>query len=438
MARFLYTALYYCLTPFLFLRLLIKHQKSHAYKEQRQALRLAERLGFFTKAKAIDNAAIDPIWFHTVSVGEFIATLPLIRQIMQDYPQYPLLITCTTTTGSAQIIKTFSSEIQQAKIFHVYLPYDLPGAMRLFLKNTHPHLAIIMETEIWPNLLVVTQQMEIPIWLLNARLSARSAKGYTRIKGLIAPSLKRFTGIAAQDELDAQRLTKLGADTSSLTITGSIKFDIKLNDDDIQMGKALRRQLHWQDKKVLIAASTHQGEDEILLRVYQALKQDHADLVLIIVPRHPERFQAVYQLLNVMNTAVLKRSTMKNESHTMAVDILLGDSMGEMIRYFSCADLVFMGGSMVETGGHNILEPAAMGLPIVYGPYMFNFNAINDLFLNYHAAKQVPDEETLKEVINLLLTDKALATQMGQQGKQLVEKNRGSVDKMISLLKPYL
>lgn len=465
MSRFLYTLLYYFLTPLFFLRLLIKHQKSNAYKEQRQSLRLAERLGFFSKKKLtrkkfiISQKEIDPIWFHTVSVGEFIAALPLIQQVRQDYPQLPMVITCTTTTGSAQIIKIFSSEIALGDIFHVYLPYDLPGSMQRFLKKIHPCLAVIMETEIWPNLLHTTDQMKIPIWLLNARMSVRSAKGYGRIKSLIQNSLQQFTCIAAQDSLDADRLKQLGAVETSLTVTGSIKFDIQINPQDIQAGHELRQQLQWQDKKVLIAASTHAGEDEILLNVFHNLKKHHKNLVMIIVPRHPERFQAVYQLLNMTNNSVLKRSEMethqkikppqspftlkghrgkKRGGKGTGVEILLGDSMGEMMRYFACADLVFMGGTFVPTGGHNILEPAAIGLPIVYGPHMFNFNAISELFVHYQAALQVMDKVSLEKALNTLLSDKDLADEMAKRAKQLIVKNAGARDKMMALLRPYL
>jgi len=435
----IYTLLYYCLTPVFFIRLLLKHQKSNAYKEQRQSLRLAERLGFFSRAE-FNPEELAPVWFHTVSVGEFIAALPLIRKVMQDYPHYPLVITCTTTTGSAQIIKTFSAEINQGKILHVYLPYDLPGSMRRFLKSIRPRLGIIMETEIWPNLLHAAQQMNIPVWLLNARMSARSAKGYARIKGLTRTALQQFTGIAAQDALDAERLKKLGAGEDGLFITGSIKFDIKLNPEDSDAGKILRRQLHWQNNSVLIAASTHKGEDEILLSVYQQLKQHHPDLVMIIVPRHPERFQAVYQLLTAEKNSVIRRSVMSDRAinKDKPVDILLGDSMGEMMRYFACADLVFMGGTLVPTGGHNILEPAAMGLPIVYGPHMFNFKAVSDLFLNYQAAFQVADKDSLQQTLNTLLADKKLADIMARQAQQLIEQNAGAMDKMLLLLKPYL
>ena len=449
MQRLLYTALYYFLTPVLFLRLLIKHQKSRAYKDERQPLRLAERLGLFAKPEPKPELSMDPVWIHTVSVGEFLATLPLIRRLMEQAPQHPLVITCTTTTGSALIIKTLSREIKQGKVFHVYLPYDLPGSMRRFLYKIHPCLGLVMETEIWPNLLTAARQADIPVWLLNARMSARSAKGYARFKTLTKSTLQKFTGIAAQDALDADRLKELGAQDETLHITGSIKYDLNIDPRDIEAGKAFRAQLHWQNKIVLMLASTHNGEDEILLDVYQYLKSQHPNLVMIVVPRHPERFQSVYHLLCSGNKIgnksgnknghnnVLKRSQMTGDA-AMPVDILLGDSMGEMIRYFACADLVFMGGTLVPTGGHNILEPAALGLPIVYGPHIFNFYAINELFLQYQAAQQASDIDSLKQILNELLGNEKNARDMGKRARQLMEQNSGALEKMLALVKPYL
>ncbi len=436
--RLAYTLLYYLLTPLLFLRLLLKHQKSNEYKGERQSLRLLERLGIFTPPPF--NEA--PIWIHTVSVGEFLATLPLIKQLMQEFPQYPIVITCTTTTGSAQILKTFTQEIEQGKLFHVYLPYDLPGSMTRFLKKIRPCLALVMETEIWPNLLHISQQLEIPIWLLNARMSAKSAKGYARFASLSNSALQKFTGIAAQDVLDAGRLKELGAHGDTLHVTGSIKFDLVPSNKDITAGIELRQQLNWQQQKVLIAASTHKGEDEILLEVFQQLKMQHPNLVMIIVPRHPERFQSVYQLcVDSQNTHthynVVKRSQLNGEAQ-QSPDILIGDSMGEMMRYFSCSDLVFMGGTMVATGGHNILEPAALGLPVVYGPYIFNFHAINELFQQYQASLQVADVNELKESLNTLLSDEQSALQMGEKAKQLIMQNSGALNKLMGLISPYL
>lgn len=432
MQRLLYTSLYYLLTPLFFLRLLVKHRKSSAYKAERQSLRLAERLGFFAEP----GYKTAPIWIHTVSVGEFLAALPLLRRLMDEIPQHPLVLTCTTTTGSALIVKTFAEEIKQKQVFHVYLPYDLPGSMKRFLQKIQPCLGLVMETEIWPNLLTAANRSGVPVWLLNARMSARSAKGYARFTNLTQSTLQKFTGIAAQDVLDAERLKALGANDNTLCITGSIKFDLQLEVQDIQAGKVFREKLHWQDKTVLIAASTHKGEDEILLDIYQQLKTEFPNLVMIVVPRHPERFQSVYQLLCSANSTVLKRTQM-NEQIQSPVDILLGDSMGEMIRYFSCADLVFMGGTLVPTGGHNILEPAALGLPILYGPHIFNFHAINELFLQYEASRQVADKESLQQALHGFLADKKSAEVMGERARQLMAQNSGALTKMMKLLRPY-
>ncbi|MCP3852238.1 MAG: 3-deoxy-D-manno-octulosonic acid transferase [Gammaproteobacteria bacterium] len=441
MPRLLYTLLYYSLIPLLLLRSLIKHQKSRSYKEQRQPLRLAERFGLFS----MPNFSLQPIWFHTVSVGEFLATLPLIKKIRMDFPNYPIVITCTTTTGSTQIKKTFSEEIKSGQVFHVYLPYDLPGSMKRFMNTVNPCLGLIMETEIWPNLLHESHKKNIPVWLLNARMSANSEKGYARFESLIKTALNQFSGIAVQNKVDAERLKKLGANDNLLHVTGSIKFDLKLNKADIKAGKELRNQLNWQNKKVLIAASTHQGEDEIILRVYAHLKKVHENLVMIIVPRHPERFQSVYELLNSQSLTVLKRSQMgktveynTNSIEQKEINILLGDSMGEMIRYFSCSDTVFMGGTMVSNGGHNILEPAALSLPIIYGPHMFNFAVINDLFQQQNASLQVQNEASLTRALNTLLSDDALANDMGGRARALMMKHSGAVEKISILLSPHL
>ena len=442
MQRFLYTSLYYLLTPVLFLRLIIKHQKSTAYKELRQSLRLSERLGFFTLPDF--KQPKQPIWIHTVSVGEFIATLPLIRQLLNNYSDSPLVITCTTTTGSAQIVKTFATEIQQGRLFHCYLPYDLPGSVRRFLNRLKPSLGLIMETEIWPNLLSQAARQNIPLWLLNARMSARSAKGYARFQALTQYSLQKFTGIAAQDRLDAERLIELGADKHTLHITGSIKFDLKVAQQDLEQGKLLRGLLGWQNKTVLMAASTHKGEEEILLDVFKKLRVKHPELVLLIVPRHPERFEQVYQLLTADNNSslqVLKRSDLNagaapQKKHT--ADILLGDSMGEMMCYFACSDRVFMGGTLVPVGGHNILEPAALKLPIVYGPHIFNFYAINELFLQYRAARQVAGVDELEQTLDELLSDPVQAEAMAHRAGQLIAQNTGALDKILNLLKSCL
>jgi len=230
MARFIYSFIYYCLTPIMLLRLIIKHQKTKHYKDQRQDLRLQERLGLFNYPVQQQS----PIWIHTVSVGEFIASLPLLKQLIKTHP---LIITCTTTTGSTQINKTFATQIKQNRAFHVYLPYDLPGSIRRFLNTTRPCLGLIMETEIWPNLLYESKQQSIPVWLLNARLSARSAKGYARFKTLTHMTLQQFSGIAAQDDSTARRLKKLGANAESLFVTGSIKFDIHLDSNNFSMEK---------------------------------------------------------------------------------------------------------------------------------------------------------------------------------------------------------
>ncbi len=439
MSRILYTAVYYLLTPLLFLRVIIKHFKSNAYKNERQSLRLKERLGLFSiHAFGNNTRAVNrPVWIHTVSVGEFIAALPLINRIHQDFPHLPLVLTCTTTTGSAQIHRLFAQQIKSGLFVHVYLPYDLPGSVRRFMHKIKPRVGIIMETEIWPNLFAVAQRKAVPLYLLNARMSARSARGYQRFSSLTAQTLRCLSGIAAQDAVDAKRLLKLGAVSETMRICGSIKFDIKVPQQVLEKGKQLRQQLGWEANKVLIAASTHQGEEAILLDIYMHLRIRHPALVMLIVPRHPERFQQVFRLLQDSVQHVLKRTQMDERSGNKA-DIMLGDTMGEMMTYFACADVVFMGGTLMPTGGHNILEPAALGLPVVYGPYMFNFQAISELFVHNEAALQVQDREALQLVLHHLLDDNEHCRIMGEHASQLIEQNRGAVDKMFAMIEPCL
>jgi 3-deoxy-D-manno-octulosonic-acid transferase len=427
--RLLYTLLYYCLIPLLLVRLLLKHQKSRAYKEQRQDLRLKERLGLFS-VPFLDGKVI---WLHTVSVGEFLATMPLIKKLQTQFPHHILVITCTTTTASAQITTVFANAIRLGQIFHVYLPYDVPNAVNRFLQKINPCIGLIMETEIWPNLLYCCQRYDIPMWLLNARMSTGSAKGYTRFATLSQSTLQRFSGISAQHSTDAHHFITLGANKKTLHISGSIKFDLSVDRDDLIAGNSLRKQLHWQNKTVLIAVSTHQGEEKILLEVYFNLKTQYPNLVMIIVPRHPERFQSVYQLLQKSTANIVKRSMIKGTSY-VDIDILLGDSMGEMMCYLACADIVFMGGTLQPIGGHNILEPAILEKTIVTGPYMFNFAAINELFLAHNASQQVNDIHALEKVLIQLLSNPEQAQTMAFNAKHLLSQHSGAVDKMLTLI----
>jgi len=429
--RILYSLFFYLLTPLLFLRLALKVKKAKDYQVYSQQGRWRERLGWLPTS----HFKVAPIWFHTVSVGEFIAALPLIRQVIENHPNIPIVITTTTLTGSEQVLKIFAEQV-----YHVYLPWDLPHAMQHFYRHLKPRVGLIMETEIWPNLIHHAKQQNIPLVLLNARMSERSARGYSRIGNLTKTMLEDFTAICVQSVEDGKRFLQLGARQDALHISGSIKFDLNVDETLKDKSKSLRHFLNWQDKLVLIAASTHNTEDEIILRVYERLKNTFPQLVLLIVPRHPERFKQIHTLCQEFGFSVQKRSVIDSELLAAGIkidattQILLGDSMGEMMLYYNLSDIVVMGGTFMPNGGHNILEPAALGLPLFYGSSMFNFKTINETFLQQQAAVQVANEENLYKTLHEYLQEPQRLEKLGKNALKLMEENAGARDKMYQVV----
>jgi 3-deoxy-D-manno-octulosonic-acid transferase len=439
---YFYNLLLLLLLPLLFFRLLIKQIKSKDYQKFSQQGRWKERLGF-TPYFAFDRP---PIWIHTVSVGEFIAILPLISLLQTKHPNIPIIITTTTMTGSDQVLNTLGDQVT-----HVYIPWDLANTMARFYNNIKPRAAIIMETEIWPNLLFEAKKENIPVFLINARMSEKSANSYQRIAKLTTTMLNSFAHICVQNEMDKQRFVSLGAKQIKLNITGNIKYDLKIN--SLLLKKAVQikqllcwQALCWQEKEtqqpsILLAASTHPGEDELMLDLYQQLKKTHPLLKLILVPRHPERFKQVTSLAQQYNKHVVTRSSqdcnIKMPKQCSQCDVLIGDSLGEMTLYYNMADIVIMGGTFVNHGGHNILEPAALSKAIFYGDSMYNFASINKDFLAHNASIQVKQIEELYEKLSYYLDNTQLLEQMGVRAKQLIENNSGSKDKIYQILKQY-
>jgi len=358
-SRFLYSAILYLLFPVILLRLFLKSRNNKQYR-----LRLKERLGWITTSSTPKNV----IWLHVVSVGETIAAKPLIKRLLQDYPQHSLLITSTTPTGSATVKKLFAK-----RVLHSYFPYDLPHLIRRFIKQVKPQLVIIIETEIWPNLYAHCAQQHIPLLLVNARLSKKSTTQYLRFKTLISETLSYVEFIAVRSEEDKAHFLSLGASQEQIELMGNIKFDIAINHKLSIDAAKLKRQWGIQ-RPVWVAASTHAGEDVLLLTIFRQLKQHFPSLLLIIVPRHPERFVEVEQLLTTSNYQLQKRTDQLGFHKD--TDIILGDSMGEMLLWYAAADVAFIGGSLVQTGGHNPLEATALGIPVISGPHTFNFNDI--------------------------------------------------------------
>lgn len=403
MARLLYTSLYTLLLPLFVFRLFVRSLKAPAYRQ-----RLLERFGVQKSTSG------QPIWIHAVSVGETIAISPLVEKLLHQGES--ILFTTTTPTGAAQVKQRFEDRVE-----HRYLPWDLPLFFTLFFKAHSPKLLLIVETEIWPNLLSATSKRDISILLANARLSEKSCKGYMRFSGLTKQVLNSITVLLAQHEADAKRFKLLGMLDNRLVVSGSIKFDIDLPQEQIEVGKAWKAAFA---RKVLVAASTHQGEDKILLDAWSAIPEDQRP-VLILVPRHPERFDSVYQLAKAYSDNVGKRSLSQAGS---SIEIWVGDSLGEMFSYYAAADLAFVGGSFSGTGGHNPLEPAALGLPIVMGPSDYNFRSIISTLKNDGALIQVQDTSELTDHIeNLLVQDNH---SMSQAGIQVVENNRGALERL--------
>ncbi|WP_339100654.1 lipid IV(A) 3-deoxy-D-manno-octulosonic acid transferase [Pseudomonas atacamensis] len=416
MNRTLYTALFYLGLPLVAIRLWLRARKAPAY-----AKRIGER---FT----LGMPTLQPggIWVHAVSVGESIAAAPMIRALLERYPALPITVTCMTPTGSERIQALFANE---SRIQHCYLPYDLPCAAARFLDRVQPKLAVIMETELWPNHIHQCAKRGIPVALANGRLSQRSAKGYGRFSKLTAPMLAEMSLLAVQTEAEAQRFRDLGARSETVDVTGSIKFDLTIDPQLSQRAADLRSQWQAQDRPVWIAASTHEGEDEVVLDAHRRLLANHPDALLILVPRHPERFISVFDLCQREGFATVRRSTGANVDAQTSV--LLGDTMGELLFLYALADSAFVGGSLVPNGGHNLLEPAALAKPVLSGPHLFNFLDIAAQLREAGALAEVDDAEGLAVEVQRLFELPRDAQRMAEAGLAVMRRNQGALQRLL-------
>lgn len=414
-ARWCYSALFYFLTPLLLCRLWWRGRLAPAYRR-----RIGERFGYYRAALAPDG-----IWVHAVSVGETIAAAPMIRALRQRHPHLPITVTTMTPTGSERVRALFGNSVQ-----HIYAPYDLPDAVARLLRRLRPRLAIIVETELWPNTIHGCAARGIPVLLANARLSERSARGYRRLSALTAPMLRELALVAAQNADDGARFTALGLPETKLVVSGSIKFDIAI-DAELQ-ARAQRSRAEWSagGRPIWIAASTHAGEDEIVLAAHRQLRERHPQALLILVPRHPERFDAVAALIEAGGFSCARRSRAVEPAANTAV--LLGDTMGELLYLYGCADVALVGGSLIARGGHNTLEPAAWGLPIITGPSAFNFREIAALLESAQALVVVDDGAALARELSRLVDDAELRRARGAAAKRVVEENRGALEKLLA------
>jgi 3-deoxy-D-manno-octulosonic-acid transferase len=418
--RYLYSALFYALLPVVVLRMLLRSRRAPAYRR-----RLAERFGLFGEVPGVGARPV--IWVHAVSVGETLAAVPLIETLLQRWPDHRLVVTTTTPTGSERVQALFGE-----RVFHVYAPWDLPGAVKRFLRRTRPRLLLLMETELWPNMLHASSAAGCRIVLANARLSERSARGYARFGALTRQMLQELDTVACQSAADGQRFLQLGLPAGALRVTGSIKFDLALDDDLRQRAAALRREYAADSRPVLVAASTHPGEDEQVLAAFATVRERFGDSLLVLVPRHPERFGEVHDLCLRGGWRVVRRSA--GVAPPADTDIVLGDTMGELLLLLSAGSVAVIGGSLVERGGHNVLEAAAWGVPVVTGPHMFNFAEISELLTGAGAMVMVEDPAKLGACLVELLGDPQRRRQMGAAGQEVVAANRGARQRLLQLV----
>lgn len=420
MLQLLYTALFYLIQPLIWIRLWVRGRKAPAYRK-----RWGERYGFYRQPLQKGG-----IMLHSVSVGETLAAIPLVRALRQRYPSLPITVTTMTPTGSERVLSAFGRDVQ-----HVYLPYDLPDAVNRFLNNVEPRLVLVMETELWPNLIAALHRREIPLVIANARLSARSARGYARLGKFVRTLLRRITLIAAQNEEDGERFIELGARRAQLCVTGSLKFDISVTPQMAAKSVTLRRQ--WAPHRpVWTAASTHDGEESIILAAHKTLLQQFPDLLLILVPRHPERFPDAAALVRNMGLSYITRSS--GEVPSASTQVVVGDTMGELMLLYGMSDLAFVGGSLVERGGHNPLEPAAHAIPVLMGPHIFNFKDICARLEQADGLITVTDEASLVKELASLLSDEDYRSYYGRHAVEVLYQNQGALQRLLDLLEPYL
>ena len=420
--RTLYSWLIRCAVPFAYAMLLWRGLSDRSYWQG-----LGERLGF---GRRLPTASV---WLHAVSLGEMAAAAPLLRALRARHPGVPLVVTTATPAGRARA-RALSEDADIR-----YLPYDTPGSVRRFLARTQPRAAIIMETELWPNLLRECDLSGIPVLLASARLSTKSVARYRRFGGLFRNVFTANLTIAAQTAADAERFAAIGA--VAVKVVGNVKFDVELDADAAAAGSALRvaygaAQEAGAARAVWIAGSTHAGEEEQVLDAHALLRTQYPAAILLLVPRHRDRFEGVAELLKSRGIVFARRSRMAGG--IAAASVLLVDTVGELAVLYASADVAFVGGSLVPIGGHNLLEPAALGLPVLTGPSHSNSQEIAQLLLARGAALEVSGAAELSAALGRLIADPQECRRMGQIGREIVAANRGSVDKLLAIIEPWL
>jgi 3-deoxy-D-manno-octulosonic-acid transferase len=416
---FLYNVLIHLAAPVAILVQLWRGLRDPSYRGG-----LGERFGF---GPAIAGPVI---WVHAVSVGEVQAAQPLVTQLRRRHPAYQVLLTTVTPTGAARARLLFGDQVLLR-----YVPFDLPGAVKRFFDRVQPKLAMILETELWPNLYGECGRRSVPLVLASARVSPRSVGKYRRLMSLFRKTLSYGIVIAAQSESDAERFHSIGASPERTHVTGNIKFDFQPPEGIEVLGRRWRDE-NLPGRPVWVAGSTHEGEEAMVLDAHRQVLERFPDALLVLVPRHPQRFEVVRHLLAKRHEAVVFRSS--GARPPPGTRVLLGDTMGELMKFYAAADVAFVAGSLVPIGGHNLLEPASVGLPVLTGPHNFNGEEIAGLLVDAGAALVVSDTRELADAVARLLGDAELRKVMGTAGKAVLDSNRGALDRLLTLVDPLL
>ncbi|MES2564922.1 MAG: lipid IV(A) 3-deoxy-D-manno-octulosonic acid transferase [Pseudomonadota bacterium] len=415
LARVIYTGLVYALLPYAWARLKWRARKEPGYGQD-----IGERFGRYARSTRKSSPLI---WVHTVSVGETRAAEPLVRALQARYPDHRILLTHMTPTGRRAGQNIFGESVERC-----YLPYDFPGGVRLFLERFQPRLGVIFETEIWPNLLYACEARGVPLCLVNARLSEKSYRGYRWLGALSRPSIARFTAIAAQTPDDAQRLSTLDAD--DVIVAGNIKFDVTPRSDQVVLGRGWRE---MESRSVLLAASTREGEEALILDAYGQIT---AAPLLVIVPRHPQRFDEVALLLERRGLRYQRRST--GRVVNPLTEVLLGDTMGEMPAYYAGCDVAYIGGSLLPHGGQNFIEACAVGTPVLLGPHTYNFALAAEQAIASGAALRIQNASELAQAAQRLLSDEVAREEMSQRALEFSRAHRGATERILAMLEPLI
>jgi len=412
---FLYQLVLILAWPLVRVRLWWRGRREPGYRE-----RVAERFG--RVPAAVPTGAV---WVHAVSAGETIAAVPMIERLRKANPGAPLLVTTMTPTGSGEVTRRLGHQVS-----HCYAPYDFPWAVDAFLDKVEPRALILVETELWPNLVLRSRQRGIPVVLVNGRLSERSARSYARVGPLVARMLSAFDLIACQSDAHRSRFLALGAKPDSVRVLGSVKFDLTLNDQLRAEAVRLRQVWGLVGRPVMIAASTHPGEEEQVLEAFRTLRREFPSACLLLVPRHPVRTVEVIELVTRHGLQAMRQS----QPERRAEDVVVGDVMGTLLTLYGVADIAFVGGSLVAQGGHNPIEAAAWSKPVIVGPHVFNFQVVVDGFVEAGALTVVPDASMLAATASRLLRDPAFAAAQGMKGAAVVAASAGALDRTLDAL----